>query len=69
MCKCFMPDWTLIIAQKSTVVKIDVLCSDILTDRLLGRTCSLIIRLMPKGINILSLYCFSPHYKVLKPRN
>ena len=33
-----MPDWTLIIAQKSTVVKIDVLCSDILTDRLLGST-------------------------------
>ena len=36
--KCFTPDWTLIIAQKSTVVKIDVLCSDILADRLLGRT-------------------------------
>ena len=36
--KCFMPDWTLVIAQKSTVVKIDVLCSDIFTDRLLGCT-------------------------------
>ena len=36
--KCFTPDWTLIIAQKSTVVKIDGLCSDILADRLLGRT-------------------------------
>ena len=34
----FTPDWTLIIAQISTVVKNDVLCSDFLTDRLLGRT-------------------------------
>ena len=34
----FTPDWTLIIAQISTVVKIDVLCSDFLTDRLLGST-------------------------------
>ena len=38
----FTPDWTLIIAQISTVVKIDVLCSDFLTDRLLGSTLILV---------------------------
>ena len=55
--KCFTPDWTLIIAQKSTVVKIDVLCSDILADRLLGRTLHralLCVTVLAKYFDILS---------------